>query len=134
MTFSLGVLQNDLIRFDPPLPEWKLNAIHGVRDTQIYDSLFQTFFLVSYFHCFQFHMSYYFHYYLLFPADQPWFISNDTNYVHYAGEVRGYYTAWLNMEVFNPGCRIIQGSATHFEAERLSQMTSNTITLYFLYL
>ena len=29
-TFSLGVLQNDDVQFDPPLPEWKVEAIHSV--------------------------------------------------------------------------------------------------------
>ena len=29
-TFSLGVLQNDDVRFDPPLPEWKVEAIHSL--------------------------------------------------------------------------------------------------------
>jgi len=29
-TFSLGVLQNDDVRFDPPLPEWKVEAIHSM--------------------------------------------------------------------------------------------------------
>ncbi len=29
-TFSLGVLQNDDVQFDPPLPEWKVEAIHSL--------------------------------------------------------------------------------------------------------
>ena len=29
-TFSLGVLQNDDVKFNPPLPEWKVEAIHSV--------------------------------------------------------------------------------------------------------
>ncbi len=29
-TFSLGVLQNDDVQFDTPLPEWKVEAIHNM--------------------------------------------------------------------------------------------------------
>lgn len=29
-TFSLGVLQNDDVRFEPPLPVWKQEAIHSM--------------------------------------------------------------------------------------------------------
>ena len=29
-TFSLGVLQNDDVQFHPSLPDWKLEAIHGM--------------------------------------------------------------------------------------------------------
>ena len=29
-TYSIGVLQNDDVRFDPPLPEWKVEAIHSL--------------------------------------------------------------------------------------------------------
>lgn len=29
-TFSLGVLQNDDVRFEPPLPAWKQEAIHSM--------------------------------------------------------------------------------------------------------
>lgn len=29
-TFSLGVLQNDDVRFEPPLPAWKREAIHSM--------------------------------------------------------------------------------------------------------
>ncbi len=29
-TFSLGVLQNNDVQFDPPLPEWKVEAIHSM--------------------------------------------------------------------------------------------------------
>jgi polyamine oxidase len=30
VTFSLGVLQHDDVVFDPPLPKWKSEAIHGM--------------------------------------------------------------------------------------------------------
>jgi polyamine oxidase len=29
-TFSIGVLQNDDVQFNPPLPAWKLEAIHSL--------------------------------------------------------------------------------------------------------
>ena len=31
VTFSLGVLQNQLVDFEPALPDWKLNSIFGFR-------------------------------------------------------------------------------------------------------
>ena len=30
VTFSLGVLQHDDVTFEPPLPKWKSEAIHGM--------------------------------------------------------------------------------------------------------
>ena len=30
VTFSLGVLQNDDVIFEPALPKWKTEAIHGM--------------------------------------------------------------------------------------------------------
>jgi polyamine oxidase len=29
-TFSIGVLQNDDVQFIPPLPKWKIEAIHSL--------------------------------------------------------------------------------------------------------
>jgi polyamine oxidase len=40
VTFSLGVLQNDDVIFEPQLPEWKLEAIHGMTMVCASDSLF----------------------------------------------------------------------------------------------
>ena len=31
VTFSLGVLQSNSVKFKPELPDWKQEAIHGVR-------------------------------------------------------------------------------------------------------
>ena len=31
VTFSLGVLQNDDVRFEPVLPPWKLESIHSMK-------------------------------------------------------------------------------------------------------
>ena len=69
-------------------------------------------------------MVYYFHFYLLFPADQPWFFPEGIEYAHYAGPIRGYYTVFRNIDNYIPGSRILQGIATDFEAERLSQTSS----------
>lgn len=75
-------------------------------------------------------MSYYFHFYLLFPSDEPWFVPEGINYAHFAGAIRGYYTVWQNMEIYLPDSRILQGLATNFEAERLSQLTSRSTKLH----
>ncbi|KAF8263150.1 hypothetical protein EI94DRAFT_1807680 [Lactarius quietus] len=35
-TFSVGVLQNDDVQFDPPMPEWKVEAVHSTTMFAIY--------------------------------------------------------------------------------------------------
>ena len=68
-------------------------------------------------------MANFYYFYLLFPSNEDWFFPGDT-FIHHAGDVRGYFTVFHNMEVYFPGSRIAQGVATHNEALRLSQMTS----------
>ncbi|XP_022094556.1 polyamine oxidase-like [Acanthaster planci] len=70
ITFSIGVLQNDLIQFIPPLPEWK--------DVEIK----------------KFHMAAYTNIYVSFPS-KFW---DDTEWILYASERRGYYPLFLNYQ------------------------------------
>ena len=71
---------------------------------------------------FQFQFVSYYHFYLLFPSDQPWFLPN-VEYILNSDERRGYYTAWQNFEVYRPGCRILQGTVTNEEAYRINGLT-----------
>ena len=77
ITFSIGVLQNDLIQFIPPLPEWKDVAIK------------------------KFQMAGYTSIFLSFPS-KFW---DDTEWIMYASERKGYYPMFLNYQAegLHPG-------------------------------
>lgn len=82
-TVALGVLQNDVIKFDPELPDWKKSSI-------------ATFAMGTYTKIFyQFNETFW-------PEDTQFFI-----YAH--PTTRGYYTVWqsLSTEGFLPGSNII---------------------------
>ncbi|XP_033646178.1 polyamine oxidase 7-like [Asterias rubens] len=70
VTFSLGVLQNDLVKFIPPLPEWK--------DVVIKKSLIAA----------------YTHIYLSFPT-KFW---DDTEWILHASPKKGYHPAFFNFQ------------------------------------
>ncbi|KAI0072173.1 amine oxidase [Panus rudis PR-1116 ss-1] len=84
VTFSIGVLQNDDVKFSPPLPEWKQEAIQGMTmaDQTTYTKIF-----------------------LQFPR-KFWF---DTEMALYADPVRGTYPVWqsLDHDKFFPGSHIL---------------------------
>ncbi|KAI1096616.1 putative flavin-containing polyamine oxidase [Rostrohypoxylon terebratum] len=70
-TFSVGVLQNDVIEFDPPLPRWKREAIE------------------------QFQMGTYTKIFLQFNET---FWDRDTQFFLYAdNDTRGYYPVWQSL-------------------------------------
>ncbi|XP_035675921.1 polyamine oxidase 6-like [Branchiostoma floridae] len=94
VTFSMGVLQDNSIEFVPGLPDWKREAISRVR------------------------MAVYTKIYLKFPSK---FWDDDAN-IWYAGERRGYYTVWQNMEapgLFPSGSHIILVTVVDEEARRV---------------
>lgn len=82
-TFSLGVLQQNVVSFDPALPSWKTRAIQG------------------------FQMSVYTKIFFQFPSDKV-FWNTSTTYFLYASLDRGYYPLWqsLDQEGFYPGSGI----------------------------
>ena len=43
MTFSAGVLQSDLLTFSPPLPRWKSEVLHMLRQSEALHSSAQRF-------------------------------------------------------------------------------------------
>ena len=88
-TFSVGVLQSDTVTFDPPLPSWKTIAIETMQIGTYTKIFFQ------------------------FPPDQVFWPKDTQNFL-YAGNRRGYYSAWqsLDHEDFLPGSGILFGTVT----------------------
>ncbi|KAJ7126814.1 amine oxidase [Mycena epipterygia] len=96
-TFSLGVLQNDDVLFEPPLPTWKQEAIQSMT------------------------MATYTKIFLQFEEDF-WF---DTQFALYADEERGRYPVWqgLDLEDFLPGSGIIFATVTGDYSERIEALS-----------
>jgi polyamine oxidase len=96
---SLGVLQNDAVNFEPPLPQWKREGI-------------ETFTMGTYTKIF-----------LQFRQDDIfWDRNNASQFLLYADpHRRGYYPAWEPLDIpgFLPGSGIIFGTITHEEAYRV---------------
>ncbi|XP_078608408.1 uncharacterized protein LOC144880217 [Branchiostoma floridae x Branchiostoma japonicum] len=90
----MGVLQGNSVQFVPGLPDWKREAISRVR-VVLYTKI-----------------------YLKFPS-KFW---DDEEEIWYAGERRGYYTVWQNMEapgLFPSGSHIILVTVIGEEARRV---------------
>ncbi|KAI9461924.1 amine oxidase [Lactarius psammicola] len=96
-TVSLGVLQNDDIRFDPPLPEWKVEAIHSLT------------------------MATFTKIFIQFPQ-KFWF---DTQFALYADSERGRYPVWqsLDLDGFMPGSGVLVATVTGDYSKRIESMT-----------
>jgi len=69
VTFSVGVLQSGDVRFAPPLPSWKVDAINKY-GMAAYDKLFFEF---------------------------PWKFWPDDEFHQYAAAAKGYYPLWQNL-------------------------------------
>ncbi|ETW85873.1 hypothetical protein HETIRDRAFT_471084 [Heterobasidion irregulare TC 32-1] len=96
LTFSLGVLQNDDIIFEPALPDWKAEAIQSMT------------------------MATYTKIFLQFP-ENFWF---DTQFALYADQERGRYPVWqsLDLEGFFPGSGIVFVTVTGDYSERIEAL------------
>lgn len=97
VTFSLGVLQNNLVNFVPQLPTWKMNIIQSMRMThytQIFIQFNETF----------------------------W---DDTEFILYAHNRRGYYPMLQNLDVegLHKGSHILLIPLFGDEAVRSSRMS-----------
>ncbi|KZV70596.1 amine oxidase [Peniophora sp. CONT] len=101
VTFSLGVLQNDDVRFEPPLPDWKMEAIHGMT------------------------MGTYTKIYMQFPK-KFWF---DTEFALYADLERGRYPVWqsLDIEGFFPGSGILFATVTGDYSMRIEALPDDKV-------
>jgi polyamine oxidase len=94
-TFSLGVLQNDVVAFEPELPDWKETSI-------------QTFQMGTYTK--------------IFLQFNETFWDEDTQFFLYANPTqRGYYPVWqsLSTEGFLPGSNIIFATVVGRESYRI---------------
>ncbi|KAG8961739.1 hypothetical protein FRC03_005018 [Tulasnella sp. 419] len=90
-TFSIGVLQHDDVKFTPPLPDWKKEAIANFH-LATYTKLFAQF-------------------------DRKFW--NDTEFTVYADpDERGWYTVWQSLDApgFFPGSKIFFGTLTSDQA------------------
>ncbi|GMH20614.1 hypothetical protein Nepgr_022455 [Nepenthes gracilis] len=94
LSVSIGVLQSNLISFQPVLPRWKTKAIEKC-DVMVYTKIF-----------------------LKFPY-KFWPCGPGKEFFIYAHERRGYYTFWQHMENAFPGCNILVVTLTNGESKRV---------------
>ncbi|KAG4996616.1 hypothetical protein AAZX31_10G085900 [Glycine max] len=94
LSVSIGVLQSDLLAFNPTLPRWKLDAIEKC-DVMVYTKIF-----------------------LKFPY-KFWPSGPDKEFFIYAHERRGYYTFWQHMENAYPGSNMLVVTLTNEESKRV---------------
>lgn len=97
-TFSSGVLASDMIAFDPPLPEWKLEAIYK-NPMSVYTKIF-----------------------LKFPM-KFW---DDHEYILYASKQRGYFPVFQNLDrrgILPNGSGILLVTVTGDEGTRIEGQT-----------
>lgn len=98
-TFSLGVLQNDVVEFAPELPRWKREAVEEFQ-MGTYTKVFYQF--------------------------NETFWPEDTQFFLYADPVqRGYYPVWqsLSTEGFFPGSNIIFATVVDEQSHRIEKQT-----------
>lgn len=98
-TFSLGVLQNDVVDFEPQLPRWKRDSIEQFQ-MGTYTKVF-----------YQFNTTFW-------PEDVQFFLYADP-------EQRGYYPVWqsLSTEGFLPGSNIIFATVVEDESHRIEKQS-----------
>jgi polyamine oxidase len=99
VTFSLGVLQKEVVTFAPPLPDWKRYSIMGaafMTDLPIY---------------------------LKFPST----FWDDTEYIMYGSTQRGHYSLRQNFNKLIPGSGILQAQVSGAEARRIEQLSDDAI-------
>ncbi|CAB4268146.1 unnamed protein product [Prunus armeniaca] len=103
LSVSIGVLQSDLIAFNPPLPRWKTEAIQKC-DVVVYTKIF-----------------------LKFPS-KFWPCGPGKEFFVYAHERRGYYTFWQHLENQYPGSNILVVTLTNEESKRVeAQLDEETL-------
>ncbi|KUL90485.1 hypothetical protein ZTR_00035 [Talaromyces verruculosus] len=102
-TFSLGVLQNEAVSFQPEFPEWKQDGIDNF-DMGTYTKIF-----------------------LQFPSDKV-FWPKDTQYFLYADPIeRGYYPVFQSLDTpgFLEGSGIIFVTVVHDQSYRVEAQTDD---------
>ncbi|MQM15185.1 hypothetical protein Taro_048126 [Colocasia esculenta] len=97
---SVGVLQTELIKFQPDMPAWKILAIY------------------------QFDMAVYTKIFLKFPTTF-WPTGKGTEFFLYASDKRGYYPVWQQFEAQYPGANVLLVTVTDEESRRIEQQSDN---------
>ncbi|KAI9878900.1 MAG: hypothetical protein M1830_010204 [Pleopsidium flavum] len=100
-TFSVGVLQNDAVSFDPKLPTWKQEGI-------------ETFSMATYTKVF-----------LQFPADKIFWNASNQFFLYADPEERGYYPVWQSLDGpgFLEGSGILFVTVVQEQSYRVEQQT-----------
>ncbi|CAK7566710.1 MAG: polyamine oxidase1, flavin-containing amine oxidoreductase [Sporothrix epigloea] len=98
-TFSVGVLQNDVVSFDPPLPRWKVDAIESF-EMGTYTKIFM-----------QFNETFW-------DESMQFFLYADP-------QVRGYYPVWQSLDApgFLEGSHILFVTVVGAESYRVEQQS-----------
>ena len=99
-TFSTGVLASDMVAFNPPLPEWKKEAIYK-NPMSVYTKIF-----------------------LKFPV-KFW---DDHEYILYASKQRGYFPVFQNLDrpdILPNGSNILLITVTGDEGRRIEEQTDS---------
>lgn len=99
VTFSLGVLQQNLVKFTPSLPFWKRESVS------------------------QFKMVVFYHVHLQFP-EVFW---DNRVLILYSGTRKGYFTTWQNIDKVHPGSKALYASVIDEEAKRLDHLADDQI-------
>ena len=99
LTLSVGVLQSEKVLFNPPLPKWKVNAIHKFGFAQ---------YLISY-----------------LKFDRTFW--DNTQTILYVSDKRGHLCAWFNMNTLYPGSNILQVAVVGSEAKAATHMSDKEL-------
>lgn len=102
-TFSLGVLRNSVITFEPELPEWKRTSVY------------------------QFNMGTYTK--IFFQFNETFWPEETVNFLYASPEQRGRWALWeaLTPEGYLPGSNMIFATVTNDESYRLEQLTDDEV-------
>ncbi|KAG9245157.1 putative flavin-containing polyamine oxidase [Calycina marina] len=102
-TFSLGVLQNDVVEFTPKLPDWKQEGIEGMQ------------------------MGTYTKIFLQFPPDQQFWDANTQFFLYADPYERGWYPVWQSLSApgFLPGSGILFATVVYTESYRAEQQSDD---------
>ncbi|KAK6931060.1 Amine oxidase [Dillenia turbinata] len=100
ISVSIGVLQTNLIKFEPDLPEWKILAMYKF-DMAVYTKIF-----------------------LKFPS-KFWPGGDGTEFFVYAHEKRGYYTMWQHLERIYHDSYVLLVTVTDDESRRIEQQSDS---------
>jgi len=104
VTFSIGVLQSDNVKFAPALPAWKSDIINRM-NMGTYTKIFMWF----------------------DDSVTPYWDNTELFYYASRAEGRGYYPIWQNVDKLVPGSNILLVTVTGDEADRISRLSKEAL-------